>query len=121
MTAASTTGTRRSVEGGERGLQRQIDREIGLRDRVVLVCSKAALEESEWVRYEFDKARAKEAKDGKAVLFPIVKDDALFKKTTDPMYKHLRNILVGDFRKATKGKAFDRAVSKLIDGLRKKE
>lgn len=102
-------------EHGEwgKGLRTQIDRAITLRDRVLLVCSRNSLTDSDWVQWEIDKAFAEEKRRGREVLFPIMIDDAVL--TWDhPRATRVREILVGDFRNATKGRAFQEKVEKLI-------
>lgn len=105
-------------EHGESGrkLTEQIDRQITLRDRVVLVCSAAALKESDWVQWEIEKTIAEEKRRNKTILFPIMLDDALL-NWDHPRAVHIREILAGDFRKATRGNAFNMAADRLLRAL----
>ena len=98
-------------------LTTQIDQEIRVRGRVILVCSESSLHDSDWVRYEIDKAIEEEKQRGKRVLFPVMLDGALL-NWEDPRANRVRQVLAGDFRKATKGKAFLTAMKHLIEGLR---
>jgi uncharacterized protein YjbI with pentapeptide repeats len=104
---------------GER-LTDQIDRQISLRDRVLLVCSKASLGDSDWVQWEIENALEEEESRGKQVIFPIMIDDALL-EWSHPRATRIREVLAGDFRKATKGKAFERAVDRLVAALQAEE
>lgn len=105
-------------EHGESGrkLTEQIDRQITLRDRVILVCSAAALNESDWVQWEIEKTIAEEKRRNKTILFPIMLDDALL-NWDHPRAVHIREILAGDFRKATRGKAFENRADRLLRAL----
>jgi hypothetical protein len=98
-------------------LKSQIDREIRQRDRVILVCSRASLSDSDWVRWEIDLALDQEKKRRKRVIFPIMLDDSLL-EWDDPRQRHILDVLAGDFRHATQGPAFDEASDKLVEGLR---
>lgn len=97
-------------------LTSQIDREIELRDRVILVCSEHSLS-SDWVRWEIDRTREQERARGKSILFPIMLDDTVL-GWDDPRASRIRELLVGDFRGATKGKAFEERFGRLMEGLR---
>jgi hypothetical protein len=101
-------------------LRPQIDREIHQRDRVVLVCSRASLYESDWVQWEIDHALAEEKKRGKKVIFPIMLDDSLL-KWDDPRASHILEVLAGGFQKATRGPAFKAALEKLLAGLQPRD
>jgi hypothetical protein len=105
------------------GIQDQITYEIASRDRMILVCSKEALE-SGWVTVEIEKATAEELSrkaQGKRdwrILFPIMIDNT-FLTCDDPAISLLRKDRVAtDFRRATKGIKFERALLNLIRGLR---
>ncbi|MSQ05848.1 MAG: toll/interleukin-1 receptor domain-containing protein [Dehalococcoidia bacterium] len=98
-------------------LEGQIDREIRIRDRLILVCSAASLHESAWVQKEIDYALQEEERRKKRVIFPIMLDDSLL-KWGDPRGKHMLKVLAGDFRKARTGQAFEIKLEKLLAGLR---
>lgn len=57
------------VQGGKK-LHEQIDEAIRRHDKLLLILSPASME-SEWVKTEISKARKREIKEGKRVLFPI--------------------------------------------------
>ena len=73
-------GSRYEMKGG-RKLHEQIDEAIRLHDRLLLILSKdsegpdserrVGSMSSEWVKVEIRKARQREIKEGKRVLFPI--------------------------------------------------
>jgi uncharacterized protein YjbI with pentapeptide repeats len=98
-------------------LTTQIDREIKVRDRLILVCSQASLNNSDWVRWEIDRAMEMEKQRNKRVIFPLMIDDALL-EWNHPRASRIREVLAGDFRRATRGRAFETALTRLIKGLR---
>ncbi|MFI5117348.1 MAG: toll/interleukin-1 receptor domain-containing protein [Terriglobales bacterium] len=55
---------------GGRKLHEQIDEAIRLHDKLLLILSKDSMS-SEWVKTEIAKARKREVKEGKRVLFPV--------------------------------------------------
>lgn len=57
------------VRGGKK-LHEQIDEAIRLHDKLLLILSPASMD-SEWVKTEISKARKREVKEGRRVLFPI--------------------------------------------------
>jgi len=57
------------VKGGEK-LHEQIDQAIRLHDKLLLILSEHSMS-SEWVKTEIAKARKREVKEGKRVLFPV--------------------------------------------------
>src|SRR5271157_2860730 len=57
------------VKGGEK-LHEQIDQAIRLHDKLLLILSEHSMN-SEWVKTEIAKARKRELKEGKRVLFPV--------------------------------------------------
>src|SRR5579864_1258908 len=79
-------------------LHRQIDLEISLRDRMLLVCSEVSLKK-DWVAYEIERAIAQEEKRGTRVIFPIMIDDALL-SWNHPRATRIRGVLAADFRRA---------------------
>lgn len=98
-------------------LTAQIDREIAVRDRVLLICSAASLNDSAWVQWEIERALAEGERRGRETIFPVTIDDAIF-GWNHPRATRIRETLVGDFRKATKGKALQEKVSRLLEGLK---
>jgi hypothetical protein len=98
-------------------LTTQIDREIKVRDRLILVCSQASLNNSDWVKWEIDRAIEAEKERNKRVIFPVMLDDALL-AWNHPRASRIREVLAGDFRRATRGRAFETALERLIEGLR---
>jgi hypothetical protein len=96
-------------------LHRQIDLEISLRDRMLLVCSEVSLTR-DWVKYEIEGAIAQEEKRGSRVIFPIMIDDALL-EWDHPHATRIRGVLAADFRQATEGKAFEEQLPKLLKAL----
>ena len=57
------------IKGG-RKIHEQIDEAIRLHDRLLLILSEHSMS-SEWVKTELAKARKREVKEGKRVLFPV--------------------------------------------------
>ena len=57
------------MQGGKK-VHEQIDEAIRVHDKVLLILSQASME-SEWVKTEISKARKREIKEDKRVLFPI--------------------------------------------------
>ena len=57
------------IKGG-RKIHEQIDEAIRLHDRLLLILSEHSMR-SEWVKTEIAKARKREVKEGKRVLFPV--------------------------------------------------
>jgi uncharacterized protein YjbI with pentapeptide repeats len=57
------------MQGGKK-IHEQIDEAIRVYDKLLLILSPASME-SEWVKTEISKARKREIKEGKRVLFPI--------------------------------------------------
>jgi len=106
-------------EHGEWGqpLTDQIERQIKQRDRVLLVCSRHSLDDSQWVQWELETALKHERARRTRMLFPIMIDDALL-EWNHPTGTALRAILAGDFRHALEGKAFDACLTKLVASLR---
>lgn len=96
-------------------LHRQIDLEISLRDRILLVCSEVSLTK-DWVAYEIDRGIEQEKKRNARVIFPIMIDDALL-TWNHPRATRVREVLAADFRDATKGHAFEEKMPRLLDAL----
>ncbi len=103
-------------------IDQQVDRQISLRDRVILVCSEASLNESDWVQWEIAKAIDEEKRRKQTVLFPIMIDDAL-RNWDHPRGTYIREILAGDFKDCASGigEKFDEAFGRLFYALYKDE
>jgi uncharacterized protein YjbI with pentapeptide repeats len=59
----------RDIHGGKK-VHEQIDRAIQLHDRLLLILSEASME-SEWVKTEIEKARKREVRENRRMLFPV--------------------------------------------------
>ena len=97
-------------------LTAQIDRQISVRDRVLLVCSRESLHDSDWVQWEIERTLSEETKRRKTMIFPIMLDGALL-NWEHPRATRIREVLAGDFRQATRGPAFEVALERLMKGL----
>ena len=93
-------------------------------DRLLLICSRTSLA-SNWVRYELETAVAEEEARESAgrrdwrMVFPLAIDDSLF-SWDDHLRPRLLAVIAGDFRGALEqGPAFQHAVEKLVQGLRR--
>jgi len=94
-----------------------IDEAIRLRDKVLLILSKGAIE-SDWVEDEVTKAFAEERTRQQLVLFPVRLDDAVM-KTMEPWAGKLRdNRNIGDFRRWKEHDAYQKALERLLRDLR---
>ena len=96
-------------------LREQVDAQIRLMDRLVVVCSAVSLGKP-WVKHEIGEALEQELKRDATVLYPVVIDGGLF-EWDDSRRGDLLKVLAADFRGATKGKAFEEAFRKLLRGL----
>ena len=97
-------------------MNRQVLRELRLRDVVVLILSEASVK-SDWVEHELKQARKKEKDEGRDVLCPIAVDDSWKAKMDEPEWAHLSKKLVLDFSK-WKTKAFNGEFDKLLKGMK---
>jgi uncharacterized protein YjbI with pentapeptide repeats len=104
-------------------LREQLRQAIAEKDRVILVCSKNSLQESDWVNYELegtlaeeDRRRQSGRKDWR-MIFPVMIDEHL--TTWDhQLRRRLLEVLAADFRGAVgPGKRFAARFEKLLDGL----
>jgi uncharacterized protein YjbI with pentapeptide repeats len=94
-----------------------IDEAIRLRDKVLLILSKSAIE-SDWVEDEVTKAFAEERTRKQLVLFPIRLDDTVM-KTTEAWASKLRdNRNIGDFRKWKDHDAYEKALERVLRDLK---
>ncbi len=96
-------------------IKREIDLEISLRDRMLLVCSEVSLTK-DYVQYEIERGIEQEKKRKAQVIFPVMIDDALL-EWKDPHATHIRKVRAVDFRKATKGQAFEKKLPGLLQQL----
>jgi uncharacterized protein YjbI with pentapeptide repeats len=94
-----------------------IDAAIRLRDKVLLILSRNAIE-SDWVEDEVTKAFAEERTRKQLVLFPVRLDDAVI-KTTEPWAGKLRdNRNIGDFRRWKDHDAYQKALERVLRDLK---
>jgi hypothetical protein len=89
----------------------EIDREISIRDRLLLIASRNSIE-SDWVEDEVTKAFEEERKRGHEVLFPIRLDDSIM-KSTEPWAAKLRARHIGDFRRWTTTAAYEESFERV--------
>jgi uncharacterized protein YjbI with pentapeptide repeats len=93
-----------------------IDEAIRLRDKVLLILSRNAIE-SDWVEDEVTKAFAEELARKQLVLFPVRLDDAVI-KTTEAWAGKLRgNRNIGDFRRWKDHDAYQKALERVLRDL----
>lgn len=85
---------------------------------MLLVCSGTSLRKR-WVQFEIERAIKQEDQRGVRVIFPIMLDDALL-RWEHPRATWIRDVLAADFRRATKGRAFEERFQKLQTALRAK-
>ena len=94
-----------------------IDEAIRLRDKVLLILSKNAIE-SDWVEDEVTKAFAEERRRGQLVLFPVRLDDTVF-TTSEAWAGKLRdNRNIGDFRRWKDHDAYAKALERVLRDLK---
>ena len=93
-----------------------IDEAIKLRDKLILVLSKDAID-SDWVEDEVQKAFAEERDRKQLVLFPIRIDDAV-KETPEPWARKLRDQRnIGDFRRWKDHDAYKQSFERVLRDL----
>jgi hypothetical protein len=110
-----------SATVGER-IDSEVFRNIQEHDRIILVCSKASLDRP-GVLNEIQETFDREARDGGATyLLPIMLDDYVlngWKDSQPSLAERVNRRVVADFRKTTRSrKAFDTALSRLVDALK---
>jgi len=94
-----------------------IDEAIRLRDKVLLILSRHAIE-SDWVEDEVTKAFAEERTRKQLVLFPIRLDDVVM-ETTEAWAGKLRdNRNIGDFRRWKDHDAYQKALERVLRDLK---
>jgi hypothetical protein len=97
-------------------INKQVQRELRLRDIVVLILSEASVK-SDWVEHELKTARQKEKDENRDVLCPITLDEAWKSKMDNPNWGHLGDKNILDFSK-WKTKAFTGPFDKLLKGMK---
>jgi len=113
------------LQGGKK-LDRQIDEAIRLHDKVLLVLSESSMS-SEWVATEIYKARQREEKEQRQVLFPIrlvdferIKDWECFDADTGKdMAREIREYFIPDFSEWKEHDKFEAAFARLLADLKK--
>jgi TIR domain/Pentapeptide repeats (8 copies) len=110
-----------SATVGER-IDNEVFQRIQEHDRVILVCSQASLDRP-GVLNEIQETFDREARDGGATyLLPIMLDDYVltgWKASQPSLAERVNRRVVADFRKAIRSrKAFDSALSRLVDALK---
>jgi uncharacterized protein YjbI with pentapeptide repeats len=94
-----------------------IDEAIRLRDKLLLILSKASIE-SEWVEDEVNKAYAEERSRKKTVLFPIRIDNEVT-CTAEPWAVKLRDQRnIGDFRQWKRPEPYQKSLDRLLRDLK---
>ncbi len=113
------------MKGGEKSKE-QIDQAIRVYDRLLLVLSEESIN-SDWVRHEIERARAKEKTSGKNVLFPITliphdkltEWEALDSDTGEDLAKKVREYHIPDFSDWKQEDHFEEAFASLMADLKK--
>ncbi len=93
----------------------QIDRAMTMHDKVLLVLSRHSIQ-SQWVRYEVEKALKIERARKTSFLVPIRIDDAIF-EVQEEWGAQLREKQIGDFREWGDPSRFNRSISSLARDL----
>jgi TIR domain len=112
------------VKGG-RKLIEQIDEAIRLHDRLLLILSERSMK-SEWVKTEIAKARKREVKDGKRVLFPVrlvpfdvLRDWESFDGDTGKdSAREIREYFIPDFSNWKEHDSYQTAFQRLVKDLK---
>ena len=112
------------VQGG-RKLHEQIDEAIRLHDKLLLILSPYSME-SEWVKTEIAKARKREVRDERRVLFPIrlapfetLRDWELFDADTGKdSAREIREYFIPDFSNWKNHDSYQEAFQRLISDLK---
>jgi uncharacterized protein YjbI with pentapeptide repeats len=111
------------MRGGKK-LHEQIDRAIQLQDRTLLILSPDSMA-SEWVRTEIFKAREREIRENRRVLFPIrlcsfeaLRDWKLFDADTGKdLAREIREYFIPDFSNWKDHDSYRLAFDRLLDDL----
>jgi hypothetical protein len=94
-----------------------IDEAIRLRDKVLLILSRNAVE-SDWVEHEVTKALAEERTRKVPVLFPVRLDNAVM-ETTEAWAARLRDSRhIDDFRKWKNQAAYEESLGQVLHNLK---
>jgi TIR domain/Pentapeptide repeats (8 copies) len=112
------------VKGGEK-LHEQIDAAIRLHDKLLLILSEHSMN-SEWVKTEIAKARKREMKEGKRVLFPVrlvgfeaLRDWECFDADTRKDSAHeIREYFIPDFSNWKDHDSFQKGFERLLKDLK---
>ncbi len=110
---------------GGRKLHEQIDEAIRLHDKLLLILSPHSME-SEWVKTEIAKARKREVRDKRRVLFPIrlapfetLRDWECFDADTGKdSAREIREYFIPDFSNWKDHDSFQKAFQRLINDLK---
>ena len=113
------------ISGGKK-LHEQIDEAIRLHERLLLILSPASME-SEWVKTEIAKARKRDVREKRRVLFPVrlvdfdsLRDWECFDADTgkDSAREIRREYLIPDFSRWKDHDAYQRAFERLLRDLK---
>ncbi len=112
------------IKGGKK-LHHQIDEAIRLHDKVLLILSPASMN-SEWVKTEIAKARKRETRDHRRVLFPIrlvpfetLRDWECFDADTGKdSAREIREYFIPDFSDWKNHDSYQEALQRLISDLK---
>jgi len=110
---------------GGRKIHEQIDEAIRLHDRLLLILSEHSMK-SEWVKTEIAKARKREVKDGKRVLFPVrlvgfeaLRDWECFDADTGKdSAREIREYFIPDFSNWKDHDSYQTAFQRLVKDLK---
>lgn len=110
---------------GGRKLHEQIDEAIRSHDKLLLILSPESMA-SEWVKTEIAKARKREIKEGKQLLFPVrlcsfetLRDWECFDSDTGKdSAKEIREYMIPDFSDWEKPASYQKAFEKLLRDLK---
>jgi hypothetical protein len=112
------------TQGGKK-LHEQIDEAIRLHDKLLLILSRHSME-SEWVKTEIAKARKREMRDKRRVLFPVrlvpfeaLRDWECFDADTGKdSAREIREYFIPDFSNWKNHDSFQEAFRRLINDLK---
>ena len=112
------------IRGG-RMIHEQIDEAIRLHDRLLLILSEHSMG-SEWVKTEIAKARKREVKEGKRVLFPVrlvgferLRDwEGFDGDTGKDSAREIREYFIPDFSRWKEHDSYQAALGRLVGDLK---
>ena len=111
------------IKGGHK-IHEQIDEAIRLHDRLLLILSDDSIK-SEWVKTEIAKARKREVRDGKRVLFPVrlvgfeaLRDWEWIDSTGQDMGEEIRQYFIPDFSNWKDHSSYLAAFQRLVKDLK---